>query len=53
VAVRDAAGTERRVTVEVGAEPVQRIPLPVALNRTPAELLIDPDAELLATFETH
>jgi aminopeptidase N len=53
VAVRDAAGTERRVTVEVGAEPVQRIPLPVALDRTPAELLIDPDAELLATFETH
>ena len=53
VAVRDASGTERRMTVEVGAEPEQRIPLPVALDHAPAELLIDPDAQLLATFTTH
>lgn len=53
VAVRDASGTERRVTVEVGASREQRITLPLALDRAPAELLIDPDVQLLATFTTH
>jgi hypothetical protein len=53
VAVRESQGTERRVTVEVGAEREQRITLPVALDRAPAELLIDPDVQLLATFTTH
>ena len=53
VAVRDAQGTERRVTVEVGAEREQRITLPVALDRAPAEILIDPDVQLLASFTTH
>jgi hypothetical protein len=41
------------VTVEVGAEREQRLTLPVALDRAPAALLIDPDAQLLATFTTH
>jgi aminopeptidase N len=53
VVLRDSSGTERRVTVEVGAEREQRLTLPVALDRAPAALLIDPDAQLLATFTTH
>jgi aminopeptidase N len=53
VAVRDAAGTERRMTVEVEAAREQRITLPVELDRAPAGLLIDPDVQLLATFTTH
>jgi aminopeptidase N len=53
VAVHERQGTERRVTVEVGAEREQRITLPLALDRAPAELLIDPDVQLLATFTTH
>ena len=53
VAVRDSAGMERRVTVEVGAEREQRVTLPLALDRAPAELLIDPDVQLLATITTH
>jgi aminopeptidase N len=53
VAVRDASGSERRVTVEVGAEREQRITLPVTLDRAPAEILIDPDVQLLATFTIH
>lgn len=52
VALRDG-GTEQRVTVEVGAERVQRITLPARIDRAPAELLIDPDVQLLATFSTH
>jgi aminopeptidase N len=50
VAIRDADGTERRTIVEVEASREQRITLPIALDRAPAELLIDPDADLLATF---
>ncbi|HUF30092.1 MAG TPA: M1 family metallopeptidase [Gemmatimonadaceae bacterium] len=53
VVLRDTSGTERRVTVEVGAEREQRLTLPVALDRAPAALLIDPDAQLLGTFTTH
>jgi aminopeptidase N len=53
VVVRDASGTERRMTVEVGAEREQRITLPLAFDQAPAELSIDPDAQLLATFTTH
>ena len=53
VAVRDASGTVRRMTVEVEASREQRITLPVAIDRAPADLLIDPDAQLLATFDTH
>lgn len=53
VVLRDSSGTERRVTVEVGADREQRLTLPLALDRAPAALLIDPDAQLLATFTTH
>jgi hypothetical protein len=51
--MRDASGTERRMTVEVGAEREQQITLPLAFDQAPAELSIDPDAQLLATFTTH
>jgi aminopeptidase N len=50
VAVRSADGSERRVTVEVGPMREQRLTLPIPLDRAPAELSIDPDADLLATF---
>ena len=53
VAMHDASGAERRVTVEVGADREQRITLPLTLDQAPAELLIDPDVQLLATFTTH
>ncbi|MDQ3697464.1 MAG: M1 family metallopeptidase [Gemmatimonadota bacterium] len=50
VEVQDAAGTARRAIVQVPATRTQRLTIPIALDRAPRAVTLDPDVQLLATF---
>ncbi|MBI3569134.1 MAG: M1 family metallopeptidase [Gemmatimonadetes bacterium] len=52
VEVTDAAGAAHRVTVEVAAERTSRFVLPLPLRQAPANVVVDPDAELLAELRS-
>jgi aminopeptidase N len=51
VAVEDADGRSHRVQIEVPAEREVTLPLPVPLAAPPRAVRLDPDVELLATFD--
>lgn len=50
VAIADASGAIRRATVQVAAQPTQRITIPLALNAAPRSVTFDPDVDLLAVL---
>jgi aminopeptidase N len=52
VAIRDGAGGVQHVTVQVDAAQSQRFTLGPVLDEPPADLVMDPDAQLLASFNS-
>ena len=51
VAITDAAGTERRATIDVPAGANTTIVVPLQLDAAPRGVAFDPDVRVLATFQ--
>jgi aminopeptidase N len=52
IAVRDPAGSVRRVQIDVPAQARTTVQLPFPVTARPAEVVPDPDVDLLARFES-
>ena len=52
VAVTDAAGRERRATIDVPASATSNLVVPLELDASPRTVAFDPDVRVLATFRS-